>query len=166
MTAAGATCHPADALLLAYAAGSLDEATALLVAAHATLCAACRRHIEGAEGLGGDLLEQLPPDSLAPDSLVSVLRRVAATPEPAAGDRATSAMPALPAPVNVYLGRGGGKVRWRSLAPGIRQALLVDSPRARVRLFRIKAGIHPGAAGRLLGRAGTVRGWRLHRGRS
>jgi putative transcriptional regulator len=54
------THHPPQELLLSYAAGTLDEAHAAVVACHLEFCAACRRDVALFEGVGGVLLEMLP----------------------------------------------------------------------------------------------------------
>src|SRR5207245_3768 len=64
-----AHAHPDDSLLIEYAAGSLDEATALLVATHLALCPDCRRPVRRAEAVGGALLESAPSEPLASDAL-------------------------------------------------------------------------------------------------
>lgn len=50
--------HPSDDVLLEYAAGTLPEATALLVATHLALCPDCREQVRTYEAVGGALLEQ------------------------------------------------------------------------------------------------------------
>ena len=42
-----------------YAAGSLSEPVALLIATHLALCPRCRHEVEEFEALGGALLEDL-----------------------------------------------------------------------------------------------------------
>jgi putative transcriptional regulator len=65
--------HPSDALLMAYAAGSLDEGQSLVVATHIQLCPSCRRRLRLMEALGGALLENLPPEPVKPDCFAKVL---------------------------------------------------------------------------------------------
>lgn len=55
--------HPSDETLAAYAAGTLDEGSAFVVAAHLSLCRDCREAAEDFEMIGGALLAQ--SDSLA-----------------------------------------------------------------------------------------------------
>jgi len=48
--------HPDDALLLAYAAGGLDDAMSLILATHLSFCTRCRRLVARQEEIGGALL--------------------------------------------------------------------------------------------------------------
>ena len=94
--------HPSEATLVAYAAGTLAEALAVVVATHIGGCAACRRSVLILEAAGGALLDALPPVPLGDDALNRLLSRVdepAPAPPPILN-------PALPAPLNrVALGR-------------------------------------------------------------
>ncbi len=49
--------HLDDSTLLAYAAGTLDEAFSVVAAAHVAVCPSCRGAVRAAEALGGELLE-------------------------------------------------------------------------------------------------------------
>jgi len=109
------TRHPSDPCLLAYAAGTLPEALALVVATHIGRCACCRQTLMACEAAGGVLLDQLPPVSLSVNALETVLARVdepAATVPPVLN-------PDLPAPLDrIALGRWwpiGRGMRWRRL---------------------------------------------------
>ena len=84
--------HVSDDLLLSYAAGTLDEASGLLVATHLALCPHCRARNAAADALGGHLLETLPAAELSPGLMDTVLSQVrgqgTASPRPAAGSTA------------------------------------------------------------------------------
>jgi putative transcriptional regulator len=109
------TRHPSDVSLLAYAAGTLPEALAIVVATHVGRCACCRRTLAACEAVGGVLLDELPPASLSDHALGSVLARM---------DEPVAAVPPvlnpdLPAPLDrIALGRWfpiGVGLRWRWL---------------------------------------------------
>ncbi len=68
--------HPTDETLAAFAAGSLDEARAVVVATHVSLCPHCRGGMRAAEEAGGLLLERGPSVALAPDALERALSRI------------------------------------------------------------------------------------------
>jgi putative transcriptional regulator len=133
-----ASLHPDDTLLLAYAAGSLDEATSLLIATHATLCPRCRATIEDGEGLGGDLLEGLPPDPMDDLALARLLDRLADEPV-ADASASVPPIPGMPATLAPYVPRKGHGIAWGWLAPGLRQALLLECRGTRVRMLKIAA---------------------------
>ena len=109
------TRHPSDACLLAYAAGTLPEALAVVVATHLGGCACCRHMVAACEAAGGMLLEELPPAPLSGRALESVLGRID---EPAAMVPPVL-NPDLPAPLDrITLGPWwpiGVGVRWRWL---------------------------------------------------
>lgn len=133
-----ATLHPPAELLLSYAAGSLDEASALLIATHATLCPLCRDEIAANEALGGLVLDELPPDRMRDDALSSLLQRLTDEPAPAAAPK--EAMPKLPAPLLPYVKSKDRQIHWHFVAPGIKQTPLLERPEVRVRLLKISAG--------------------------
>jgi putative transcriptional regulator len=132
-----ASFHPDDALLLAYAAGSLDEATSLLIATHASFCRRCRSTIEDGESLGGALLEGLPPDPVDESALARLLDRLADEPVAAAAPAAARPLPGMPATLAPYVPRKGNCIAWGWLAPGVRQTLLLECRGSRVRLLKI-----------------------------
>ncbi len=110
--------HPSETTLLAYAAGTLPEALALVAATHITQCAACRRRLQGLQAVGGVLLDEMPPAAMSEGALDALLARAD---EPAAG------LPPvlnadLPPPLDrVALGRWwpiGIGARWRPLQVG------------------------------------------------
>ena len=51
------THHTPDALMAAYAVGSLPQPFALVVAAHVSLCLECRAAFEAHQAVGGAVLE-------------------------------------------------------------------------------------------------------------
>ena len=79
--------HLTDEILMAYSAGSLNEAFSLMVASHVSLCDECRARLESFDALGGALLEEQDDTvPLAEDSLAATLARITAqdsTPQPA-----------------------------------------------------------------------------------
>ena len=129
------TRHPSDATLAAFAAGSLDEARAVVVACHVSLCRQCASAVAIFEGVGGALLDAAAPAAMSAGALDRALARLPSAPAPPA---AVPVQPAgdvsLPAPLAHYaLGpwrRIGRTVQWRSVG-----AASSDS----VRLFMLKA---------------------------
>jgi putative transcriptional regulator len=74
--------HLPDDLLLAYATGNLEEAEALMVATHASLCSRCARQVEGLERVGGGLLAAEAPAAVSDDLLSRTLALLDAQPRP------------------------------------------------------------------------------------
>jgi putative transcriptional regulator len=109
------THHPIEATLVAYAAGTLPEALAIVAATHLGHCAACRRALATLETAGGVLLDDVPPVPLSGDALERLLARAEELPpgEPLV------LHPDLPPPLDrVPMGRWwpiGLGLRWRPL---------------------------------------------------
>ncbi|MEQ3625047.1 MAG: ChrR family anti-sigma-E factor [Celeribacter sp.] len=138
--------HIPDSVLAAYAAGSLDEAFALVVACHLSLCDTCRATVAAVEATGGALLEETEPAPLPPGALDAMLARLRAGPDDTADDQppaASTAAPsdtAFPAPLGDYAAASAETVRWRSVGGGVRQVVLPCAGRAKARLLYIPAG--------------------------
>ena len=139
--------HISDELIVAYAAGELDEAVSLLVASHMALCPDCRRALASAEALGGAMLERTAEAEMGEDELEAVLGRIAdVAPEPrqapkprapAAGGRKFI----LPQPLRDYAGGDAGDLRWKSLGGGVRHLpVKTGASKAKARLLQIPPG--------------------------
>lgn len=138
--------HPSNSLLLDYAAGTLDEASSLLVATHLTLCPRCRGEVAAAEAIGGSLLDDLPAAPLHSGALDAVMARLAPGPErPAIRDVQVS--PWLPRPLIERLGGDDpARWKWRWLGPGVADLLLAgarNSPSARLVRLAPGTGLPP-----------------------
>src|SRR5580658_7442773 len=113
--------HPSAMTLAAFASGTLDEARAVVVAAHMSLCPHCRRTVTGFEHLGGARLDTAPPAELSADALERTMARAVATAVEAKSNAAARRPieAALPVPLaNYALGswrRIGGGVQFRSV---------------------------------------------------
>jgi putative transcriptional regulator len=59
--------HPAPELLIDYASGANSPAEMLLVDLHLAFCAGCRRSVRVLFAAGGEMLDRLPGEPLAPD---------------------------------------------------------------------------------------------------
>lgn len=68
--------HLDEATIVRYAAGDLDEAFAVIVAAHIAVCDECRRGVRTAEALGAHMLEQCEPAAIAPDAFERLAQRL------------------------------------------------------------------------------------------
>jgi putative transcriptional regulator len=132
--------HLPDELLLGYAAGTLEEAEALLAATHASLCARCARRIEELEQVGGALLSAEAQTTVSDDLLARTMALLDAQP------RAVAPAPVrdrvLPAP----LARLTGPVDAIQWTPTLRSAQVLELPLSLggvpVRLRRFEPGTH------------------------
>lgn len=130
--------HLSDALLMAYAAGTLPEAFSLLVATHLSLCDDCRAAAQAYEAVGGAVVEEAGAEAMSGGSLDAVLARLEA---PVAPSRPAPRRAGIfPAPLADYVGGGADRVKWRTVGMGVRQAILVADRAASVRLLYIPAG--------------------------
>ena len=130
--------HPADELLLSYAAGAIDEATSLVLATHLALCPQCRGTVARAETIGGVMLEDGTSAPLREGALQSVLSRLdTASVAKASAPRGSFA---APEPLRSYLGGDLDRVKWTNLAGGIYFKPLFRRGKARAYLIRSEPG--------------------------
>ena len=129
--------HVPEDLLLAYSAGRTDEATALVVATHLTLCPKCRADNDALDAAAGSMLATGPTEAVADSVLDSVLRKLD---EPAPQESPIEGV--LPRPILRYLAEADRNVLpWHHLMPGADEIRL---PLARngvpARLTRTRGG--------------------------
>lgn len=131
--------HPEDALLLDYAAGSLAEPVALIVATHVALCAACRQAVAALEDAGGALLAAIEPAAMEDGAVAAMLARLDEPERPAVPPPAAD--PLLPAPLRPYVRRGLDGLTWRRVSRAIEEARLPIVARGyKASLLRIRRG--------------------------
>ena len=136
------THHPSEARLLEYAAGSLAEPIALLVATHLSLCPRCRIETRELEAVGGALLDKLEPSPLNEGGLEHLFARLEQQDdeEEAPLQHATEGEPDLPEPLRSYVGGALSLLPWRRLGPLGQVLLLPEHPNLTTRLLSIRAG--------------------------
>lgn len=141
--------HPEESLLVDYATGATNEAEALILAAHLTLCPCCRAAVARFEGLGGALMDTMIPSDMAPDALQTVLARIDTSPDSDRPDRAcplhdtrqTRGTATFPAPLRRYVGGDAGQVSWRPVMRGLDECeLSIGGGHVKAKLLRIAAG--------------------------
>jgi putative transcriptional regulator len=136
--------HIGNEILLSYSAGTLDEASSLLVATHLALCPHCRARNDAADSLGGSLLDSLEATSVSAamrDAVLSRIRNeistVEATPPPRVFANAI-----IPDPLRSYLDGDIDDLRWRRLAPRVQQILIATGDqRSKARLLRFQGSL-------------------------
>lgn len=138
--------HPADELLLDYAAGALGEGPALAVATHAAMCAECQEQVAVLEGVGGALLESIVGEPVADDLLDRTLAMLdAPVADPVAVMRVDDdGSEQVPEPLLSYIGRGLAHLAWRrvgGIMTAVEEARLpLAAKNIKVALMRLKAG--------------------------
>lgn len=131
--------HLSDAMLMGYAAGTLPEAFSLMVAAHVSLCDACRAQLESYNALGGEVIdtEALAAEMNA-DAFAETMRLIdSGAPKEIRIQRKPGV---LPQPLQDYVGGDLEAIRWRSVGMGVKQAVLATEKSATARLLFIPAG--------------------------
>lgn len=139
--------HVSDELLLAYAAGTLEEGWRLAVATHLALCPECRKRLSLMEDAGGQLLEEIAPEPAMATSFEQLRQRVLDKSTSARSKAARPAAPArsastiLPEPLRSYVGGDIETLKWKSLGRGAYHIpIRTDDGTTMVRLLRIPAG--------------------------
>jgi len=125
-----------DEWLLSYAAGTLHEGEALMVASHAAYHPALQTRMNDAENLGGALLDDLQPASIqddAFDNLMAMLDDELNDENGSEGGRIEIAPTKsrdshLPAVLQDYLGKDLDALNWRTMGPGMKQVRLWEGP--------------------------------------
>jgi len=130
--------HLTDALLMSYAAGTLQEGFGLVVAAHVSLCDECRARLESFEAVGGSLMDETSAVDMSEDALDATMAMIDAA--PAIRTRKIETDRVLPGPVQDYVGGDLADVHWRAVGGGVRQAVLKTRDETKVRLLSIPAG--------------------------
>ncbi|KIC15990.1 ChrR family anti-sigma-E factor [Leisingera sp. ANG-Vp] len=129
------THHIPDAMIAAYAAGSLPHAFAMVVASHLSYCRDCQAALGAHQSAGGALLETAQSEELSPGMKASVM---AMLDEPAMPEPVYDARGIYPGPVMQAL--KGGAPRWRTLGMGVKQNILYEGDGGSARLLYIPAG--------------------------
>ncbi|MGB3277694.1 MAG: ChrR family anti-sigma-E factor [Pseudorhodobacter sp.] len=129
--------HIPDPMLLAFAAGSLEQPFALVVAAHISLCDECRAGLGAHEAIGGALLDAQASQVVSSTMKDAIFARLddveAAEPEPIYERSGV-----YPGPVMQAL--KGKAPRWKSIGGGVRQTLLHADEKGSTRLLYIPPG--------------------------
>jgi putative transcriptional regulator len=138
--------HVSNDILVSYSAGTLDEASSLLVATHLALCPHCRARNRSADSLGGyllDSLEEAPVSSAMKDTVLSRVRSESPVSVSEAESRPRKTRDAvIPDPLRSYVGGDLDELHWRRLAPRVQQiAVPTANGRSKARLLRFQSGL-------------------------
>lgn len=139
-----ASFHPEPEALLTYAAGSLDEASSVLVATHLALCPLCRDEVARLDAVGGLLTAGLAPTELSPDALDTALARLDETPPAPPGPTATlddETRLWVPEPLRGYLASSLSELPWKRRGLAIHEMpMSIGYGSVRATLIRIGGG--------------------------
>lgn len=142
--------HPDDATIIAYAAGTLDEAFAVLVSCHLETCPHCRETLRMAEMIGGAMLDEQEEAPIAEGAYGRVLEKISAG-ESSPGGSGMNQSPKrssstdwhrMPRALESYLDKPIDAIDWKRVGPGVWQRPIVLSHTAQssLRLLRIAPG--------------------------
>jgi len=104
--------------ILAYAAGTLNEAFTVVAASHIAVCSTCREAVRAAEAVGGELLEAMADADVSADCRARTLAAL----EQATLHRLPLPAPRsqLPAPLARLIQTGNfDDIAWKKKAPGV-----------------------------------------------
>ncbi|MDO9564601.1 MAG: ChrR family anti-sigma-E factor [Bradyrhizobium sp.] len=135
--------HVGNDVLLSYSAGTLDEASSLLVATHLALCPHCRARNSSADALGGHLLDSLEATPVSPTMLAAVLAQVRSDASSLGPKEPSGALSKaiIPDPLRSYLGGDLTDLHWKRLAPRVQQISIATlDKRSQARLLRFQSG--------------------------
>jgi putative transcriptional regulator len=128
--------HPDDAVLTAFAAGTLDLGQQVAVATHLCSCAKCEYWREIMEQVGGQMLADLPPAMMANEALARIETRLNETAPPSERAPSTGAeIAGLPEFVHHY-----SWARWKWIAPRMYVRAIRLPVASSTRVFLLKSG--------------------------
>jgi putative transcriptional regulator len=135
------THHLDRSTILAYAAGTLNEAFSVVAASHIAVCPACRDAVRAAEALGGEMLEALPDMTVS----ISCRERTLAALDQATLHRLPLPAPRseLPAPLARLVDVGSfDDIAWKKKVLGVAMfdIKLPAEAKGQLKLLRISAG--------------------------
>ena len=118
------THHADDASLLSFAAGSMPDALAVVIAAHCSVCPVCAREVRAMERIGSVLCAGLAPSKLERATPHRALRGLEADVISGfAADAPAVVASEVPAPLRHLIGDTLDDVPWQWLGMGIWHAL-------------------------------------------
>lgn len=135
--------HFDDATLMAYAAGTLPQGMALVVACHLHWCPECRQRVKQAEAVGGALLDNINPVEVSDSALENILASLDELPAAAPKQVKASApnQSELPYPLSTYLDKSLDDLPWKWIGYGMYQVDLNFGGPGAARLFKLAPGV-------------------------
>lgn len=135
--------HPTDETLLRYVGGGYDTGYNLVLATHLSVCTKCQKTVEMQQSIGGHVLETEKPANMS-ISAAELLRKVDVpaieSPKPIGAGYSEKHGFKVPAILNSYVDGDFDALKWQSLSPNIKQAVLTVDGKASARLLWMKPG--------------------------
>lgn len=138
--------HPDDSTIMAYAAGTLDEAFAILTSCHLEACSSCREKLRTFELIGGAALEDTEDAPVSDGAFGRVLERISVGKPAELRDAAPASVrldwAMMPRALQHYVHADLDSIKWRRIGPGVWQKPieLSEGARSSLRLLRIAPG--------------------------
>ncbi|ANN57187.1 transcriptional regulator [Mesorhizobium loti NZP2037] len=140
--------HPSDETLIRLAAGILSAGPALVVRVHLGGCAVCRARRANLEAVGGAILDEMPPASLAPNLFARTVEWVEVEKPllPSQPSRLKQANLGVRLPREMRNCEVGP---WRWLGPGFKwsKVTIPGSPDEKLMMLKGRPGLHLPAHG-------------------
>ena len=115
--------HLDEATIMRYAAGDLDEAFTVIVAAHIAMCDQCRQAVHDAEELAGGLLDVAETEAVSEDAFANLMAAIDEKPELASNvhpfPKRNTISGDVPFPLQRLIGSELDQIQWKKVAPGI-----------------------------------------------
>lgn len=115
--------HLDDATLVSYAAGSISQAMALVVACHISICPDCQQKASESEAIGGLMLDGLKEVDINEDALEQVLACLDNEPEsiqkPIKQHKTQNKDTRIPKPLQECIDGSLEQLPWKRIVPGV-----------------------------------------------
>ena len=136
-----ANYHPADELLMQFAAGQLTNALGIQTACHLEQCQQCRQKIATYEQLGGELLDFSQPVGLSDGLKDKLLAKIRSPEEKTASIEELNYDPRIPRPLQRFVPQYYEHLPWSGLSKNIQSYdLPFSDDRFTARFYKISAG--------------------------
>jgi putative transcriptional regulator len=134
--------HPDDASLMSFAAGSLPDSLAVVIASHCSICQSCAGEVRKMERIGSALFAGLAPSPLIRGTPHKALLGLEADIMGAADAEPALRNCEVPAPIRHLVGTSLDEIRWQRLVPGVWHAPIMPGKpeRGDLRLLKVEPG--------------------------
>lgn len=136
-----ANYHPDDTLLMQFAAGQLPNALGVMVACHLEKCHTCRQHVRVYETLGGNILTDLPEQTVATDTLHKVLARLDEPGKEQSSAASVVGNISIPRPLRRFVKEDFDKLQWSGMSSNIKEfEIPISDGEYTAKFYKISAG--------------------------